>query len=178
MTNEQQQMPISSPPPPARQRRRRGGKRTTAIPYASATSGTKARDEITKVLRRFGCESIGIGDDFETHEVLLYFKHRGRQVQLRVSAKGWAQMWLKANPWNYQRRSQRVDYEEAALRQGHIAVNSILRDLVKSQMTAVESGILSFEAVFMPHMLTNDGRPMIERVRDLPPPRRRLSRRG
>lgn len=36
-------------------------------------------------------------------------------------------------------------------------------------MTAIETGILSFEAVFMPHMLTRDGRPMIERVHDLLP---------
>jgi len=32
---------------------------------------------------------------------------------------------------------------------------------------------LSFDAVFMPHMLTNDGRPLIERIQEaklLPPP--------
>jgi len=28
-------------------------------PYASATSGMKARDEIAKVLRRLGCEKLG-----------------------------------------------------------------------------------------------------------------------
>ena len=37
--------------------------------------------------------------------------------------------------------------------QGHIAVNSILRDWIKGQVTAIECGILSFEAVFMPFML-------------------------
>jgi hypothetical protein len=31
-------------------------------------------------------------------------------------------------------------------------------------MTAVDCGILSFEAVFMPFMLTSDGRPLIERL--------------
>jgi hypothetical protein len=31
-------------------------------------------------------------------------------------------------------------------------------------MTAIETGILSFEAVFMPYMLTADGRPLIERL--------------
>jgi hypothetical protein len=36
-----------------------------SIPYASATSGTKAREEITKILRHFGCESIGFMDDFD-----------------------------------------------------------------------------------------------------------------
>ena len=54
--------------------------------------------------------------------------HRGRQVQLRASAKGWAQMYLKAEPYNYRRRQTKHDYEHAALKQGHIAVNSILRD--------------------------------------------------
>jgi len=52
---------------------------------------------------------------------------------------------------------------------GHVAVNSILRDWIKGQVTAVECGILSFEAVFFPYMLTSDGRPLIERVADLLP---------
>ena len=43
------------------------------------------------------------------------------------------------------------------------AVNSILRDWIKRQVTAIECGILSFEAVFMPYMLTSDGRPLLER---------------
>jgi len=41
------------------------------------------------VLRRFGCEEIGFMDKYADQEVLLHFKHRGRQVQLRASAKGW-----------------------------------------------------------------------------------------
>lgn len=137
-----------------------------SIPYASASSGENARGEITKLLRRFGCESVGFMDDFQKHEVLLAFHHRGRPVQLRASAKGWAQLWLKENPWTSRRRDSKTDYEQAALRQGHIAVNSILRDWIKGQVTAVECGILSFEAVFMPHMLTSDGRPLIERLAD------------
>ena len=151
--------------------RKRRRQQTTGLPYASATSGTKAREEIIKVLRRLGCEQIGIMDDFEKHELLLAFVHRGRQVQLRASAKGWAAKWLEENPWNYSRRKQRVAYEQAALAQGQMAVNSVLRDWVKGQVTAVECGILSFEAVFMPYMLTADGRPLIEheRVRDLVP---------
>lgn len=137
-----------------------------SVPYAGATTGASARDEITKVLRRFGCESVGFMDDFDKHEVLLAFTHRGRPIQLRASAKGWAQMFLKANPFSYRRRGSRVDYEQSALRQGQVAVNSILRDWIKGQVTAVECGILSFEAVFMPYMLTSDGRPLIERLKE------------
>jgi hypothetical protein len=137
-----------------------------STPYASATSGASARDEITKVLRRFGCESVGFMDDFDKHEILLAFTHRGRPVQLRASAKGWAQLFLKENPWTSRRRGSRQEWEQAALRQGHTAVNSILRDWIKGQVTAVECGILSFEAVFMPYMLTADGRPLIERLKE------------
>jgi hypothetical protein len=31
-----------------------------SVPYSRATTGTKAREEISKVLRRFGCD---YGDD-------------------------------------------------------------------------------------------------------------------
>jgi hypothetical protein len=55
----------------------------------------------------------------------------------------------------------------AALRQGHIAVNSILRDWVIGQVTAVETGILPFEAVFLPYILTSDGRTVSERIEDI-----------
>ena len=68
-----------------------------SIPYARASAGQqRAREEIKKVLRRFGCESIGFMDDYQKHEVLLAFTHRGRQVQLRASASGWAQLFQDA----------------------------------------------------------------------------------
>lgn len=87
-------------------------------------------------------------------------------MQMHASAKGWAQAWLKENPWTYRHRTPRVEYEQAALKQGHTAVNSMLRDWVKAQVGIIECGILSFEAVFMLYMLTNDGRPLVERLKD------------
>lgn len=143
------------------------------VPYEGATSGARAREEITALLRRMGCAEVGFMDDFAKHEVFLAFRHRGRQVQLRASAKGWAAMYLKARPYGSRTRGTRQEYETKALRQGLVAVNSILRDWVKGQVVAVECGMMSFEAVFMPHMLTSDGRPLIERIAEtklLPPP--------
>ena len=139
-----------------------------SVPYASARSGHAARDEITRLLQRFGCESVGFMDNFEDRSVLLAFKHRGRDVQLVASAQGWANMFLKAEPWYRRRRGSRADYEKKALDQGMIAVNSILRDWVKGQVTAVECGVLSFGAVFMPYMLTNDGQTLYERANEIP----------
>jgi hypothetical protein len=138
------------------------------VPYENAETGGKARDEVTKLLRNFGCESIGFMDDFEKHELMLVFNHRGRRVQLVATAKGWAALWMKKNPYNPARnRWTRTDYEQRALRQGDVAINSILRDWVKGQITAVECGVLSFDAVFMPYMLTSDGRSVLERMQSL-----------
>ena len=145
-----------------------------SVPYASSSAGAAARDEIIKILRRFGCESVGFMDDFDNHEVILAFTHRGRPIQLRASAKGWAGLWLRENPYRYRRTKTEHDYEADALRQGNVAVNSILRDWIKGQVTAVECGVLQFDAVFMPYMLTADGRPLIDRLREqslLPAPK-------
>jgi hypothetical protein len=149
--------------------RRRHTKKKEGIPYESATSGENAQAETKKILQRLGCAEVGFMDKYETHELLLHFKHRGRTVQLTASAKGWAAMWLRKNPYSGHRRRSRHEYEHDALDQGHIAVSSILRDWVKGQVSAIETGVLSFEAVFMPFMLTSDGRPMIERVQELLP---------
>ena len=145
------------------------------VPYEGATGGASAREEITKILRRFGCESVGFMDNYETHEVILAFTHRQRPIQLRASAKGWAALYLKEHPYNWARmkRTQK-EYEAAALTQGQKAISSILRDWVKGLVTAVECGILSFEAVFMPYILTADGSPLyqrpdlLERIMDRP----------
>ena len=143
-------------------------KRRTSVPYASATTGTKAREEISKVLRRFGCEasaswttssSTKFCSPSSTAAAKSSCAHRPRDG--RKCSQG------KALELRSPQHAQ--EYEQAALRQGHVAVNSILRDWIKGQVTAVECGIFSFEAVFMPFMLTADGRPLIERVNELLP---------
>jgi hypothetical protein len=138
-----------------------------STPYAQATSGVAARDEITRLLRRFGCEQIGFMDDYQKHEVLLAFKHRGRQMQLRASAKGWAALYLKEHPYNYRHKGGEHAHAEKAMLQGQVAINSILRDWVKGQIMAIETGILSFDAVFLPFLLTADGRAVHERADQL-----------
>lgn len=136
----------------------------SAVPYASATSGEAARGEITKLLRRMGCESVGFMDNFEEKTVLLAFKHRGRGIQFEASASGWARWFLREVPWNQRMKKTRAQHEAAALEQGMIAVNSILRDWCKGQVTAVECGLMPVEAVFLAHMVTNDGRTMLQRL--------------
>ena len=135
-----------------------------SVPYASATSGERARGEIRKLLQRFGCESVGFMDEFTEGTLLLAFKWRGNQVQFRASARGWADLFLKEYPWHNRRRCSEAEWECKARAQGMIAVNSILRDWVRGQITAIETGITEFRHVFLPYLVTASGETVAELV--------------
>lgn len=135
-----------------------------ALPYENATSGDKAIGEIQKMLRAFGCQRFATGEDYETGELFVQFEHRGRMVHLKASAKGYAAAWMKEHPFGPRTRGTRADHEAKALKIGGVAVYSILRDWVKGQVTAIEIGMMSFEAAFLSHMLLPSGMSVIEHV--------------
>ena len=45
-----------------------------------------------------------------------------------------------------------------------VAVYSILRDWIKGQITAIETGILSFEGAFLGQILLGNGKSVLEHV--------------
>jgi hypothetical protein len=137
-----------------------------SLPYERATSGKAALGDIQKILKEFGAKSFGSMEDFETGDLLIQFEWRERKVSLKASAKGYAAAYLKHHPWSSRMRSTRVDYERKALDQGMIAVYSILRDWIKGQITAVETGILSFEGAFLGQILLASGRTVLEEAED------------
>lgn len=134
------------------------------LPYENATSGNNAIQEIQKMLRAFGCTKFATGEDFDTGELFIQFEHRGRMVNLRANAKGYAAAWLREHPYGPRIRRSRAEHEAKALQVGGIAVYSILRDWVKGQVTAIEIGMLTFEAAFLSHILLPSGITVIEHV--------------
>jgi len=145
-----------------------------SMPYENASSGQKALADIQKVLRAFGCTKFSTGEDFENGEVYVQFEHRGRWVSLRASTTGYAAAWLRQNPWSRRRRTTRQQHEAKAMEIAGIGVYSMLRDWVKGQVTAIECGILSFEAAFMPHMMLPSGKRVVDEIAErglLPAPK-------
>jgi len=141
------------------------------VPYENATSGVAARSEVVRILRGYGCQSIGYMEHFDSHEIELAFVHRGRHYRLVASAEGWAALWLRANPYTQRSRVTEAAHRAKALRQGMVAIDSVIRDWVKGAITAAECGIMPFDAAFMPAALAADGRPLVEHmVKLLPPP--------
>jgi hypothetical protein len=136
------------------------------LPYSTTTSGEKALGEIQKVLLKFGCNKFGNFTDYEAGTVTIQFEWNGRQVSFPASFKGYAAAYLKEKPYSSRMRCTRAEHEAKALDQGSIAVYSILRDWIKAQVTAVETGLISFEEVFMAHVILPNGMRMIEHAKE------------
>jgi len=134
------------------------------LPYENATSGNNAIQEIQKMLRSFGCTKFATGEDFDTGELFIQFEQRGRMVNLRANAKGYAAAWLREHPYGPRIRRSKEEHDAKALQVGGVAVYSILRDWVKGQVTAIEIGMLTFEAAFLSHILLPSGITVIEHV--------------
>lgn len=139
------------------------------LPYENANSSGVALDDIRNILTRFGCTRFGTITDSEHGDLIIHFTYKGREVRVKASFKGYAAAWLDENPYNGQRvRVTKEDYEKKAVAQAEISVCSILRDWIKGQATAVETGVLSFEGAFFGQILLKNGETVLEYLSALP----------
>ena len=138
----------------------------TALPYANAQSGERALGEIQKILRRFGCDRFGSMIDDREQILLVQFTYRNRDVSVKASVSGYAAAWLRENPYTTRKRCTRAEHESKAREIASVAVYSILRDWIKGQVTAIETGILSFEGAFLGQLLLADGKTVLEHANE------------
>ena len=117
-----------------------------------------------KITRAFGASKFGVMEDFADGILLVQFAWRNRNVSIKASAKGYAQAWLKRHPYGSRTRCSKIEYERKALKIGQTAVYSILRDWIKGQFTAVETGMLSFEGAFLGQIMLPSGETVLERI--------------
>lgn len=134
------------------------------LPYSSATSGERTLGDIQKLLRGFGCNKFGSMIDDAEGTVLVQFEYRGRQAQIKASIKGYAAAWLRENPLGPRTKTTRAQHEKKAMGVGSVAVYSILRDWLKGQITAIETGMLSFEGAFLGNLLLPNGQTILDHV--------------
>lgn len=137
----------------------------SSLPYSSATSGDKALAEIQRILQQFGCNKFGVMTDWTEGVLIVQFEWRGARVSFPANFKGYASAWLKENPWSKFKKSSQDEWERKALEIGSVAVYSILRDWIKAQVVAVETGLVSMEEVFMAHILLPNGQRLIEHAK-------------
>lgn len=133
-----------------------------SLPYENATSGDKALGEIQKLLRAFGCSKFGSMIDDAEGSLLVQFEYRGRMVSVTASTHGYAAAWLREHPYSSRMKKTKTQHEEAAMNIASMAVYSILRDWIRGQITAIETGILSFDGAFLGQILLSNGKTVLE----------------
>ena len=134
-----------------------------SLPYETASSGEKATAELQRILSRFGCERFGTMTDNAEGVLICQFSYRSRDVIVRASFRGYAAAWLKEHPYNYSRmRSTKQQHEAKASEIGRVAVHSILRDWIKGQTMAIETGMLTFEGAFLGQLMLANGRTVLD----------------
>lgn len=144
------------------------------LPYENSTSGERALGEIQKLLRGFGCSKFGSMVDDELKEIMVQFEFHGKPVSIKASIRGYAAAWLREHPWSSRARCSLAQHERKAMEIASTAVYSILRDWIKGQVTAIETGILTFEGAFLGQLVLPNGRTVMEHVQDsnlLPAPK-------
>lgn len=134
------------------------------LPYENATSGENALNDIRKVLSAFGCSRFGTMTDSEQGHLMVQFSYRGRDVTATASYRGYAAAWMKAHPHSHRMKHSRAQHEQRALKQAQISVCSVLRDWIKGQVVAVETGVLTFEGAFLGQILLPDGGSVLDHV--------------
>lgn len=130
------------------------------LPYEHTSSGEGAIKDMQKVLHAFGCDQFGQMMNFKKKELMVQFVYRDRTVQVIASSAGYAAAWMKHHPCGP--RTDKVAHERKAQQIADIAVYSILRDWIKGQITAIETGILSFDGAFLGQILLSDGRTVMD----------------
>jgi hypothetical protein len=138
--------------------------RVRALPYEHASSGKRAILEMSKALEAIGASGFGCYEEFDKAEVIVQFKWRDMPVTIRASAKGYAAIWLRRYPYSARMRITKAEHERRALEKGEIVIYSMLRDWVKGQVIAIETGMLSFEAAFLGQIMLPTGETVLERI--------------
>lgn len=137
-----------------------------ALPYENATSGSKALDDIQKILTTYGCQRFGTMTDNNEGHIIVQFNYRGREILVKASIRGYAKAWLDEHPYTSPgvNRCSKEKHQAKAMAQAQISTCSILRDWIKGQITAIEVGLLTFEGAFLGQILLPTGKTVLEAV--------------
>lgn len=142
------------------------------IPYQDSTAKAPLA-ELQRTLDKFGCSMFGTAKDTERGVTMVQFKWRNRQVSVEASWNGYAVALGKVRPCKIYGAQAKAEHHAKLLKQAQVSVECCLRDWIKGQTVAVECGVMSFEAAFMPHMLLPNGIRVIDHIQStnlLPPP--------
>lgn len=129
--------------------------------YAASTDVTsdRSRAEIERTLTRYGAQQFMYG--YDQTRAIVGFQINNRQVRFVLPMPDRADREFTRTPTGKQRvASQVAAAYEQAVRQKWRALNLV----IKAKLEAVESGIVTFDAEFLAHLVLPNGRTVADEV--------------
>lgn len=126
--------------------------------YAKTTdvSVGRSRDEIERILSRYGASRFAYSTDWESVSVIS-FVHSGRAIRITIA--------LPAKEEFRYTETRRIRTQSAQYESWQQAIRQCWRALVlvvKAKLEAVDAGIATFEQEFMAYTILPDGRTFFE----------------
>ena len=115
----------------------------------------KTRAEIESTVRRYGADGFLSG--WEDRNAMVQFRCEGRYVRLTMTLpdpaeKAFTEYRLKSVPFQREPGPAKALWEQACRQRWRAMLL-----LIKAKLEAVESGIVTFEQEFFPHVVMPDG---------------------
>lgn len=131
--------------------------------YARNTTVTedRSRQEIERMLMKYGASRFGCMSDYEHRIALIEFSYRKIAIQMRIPLPDPKAKQFTMKERGYGLRSANVarDLFSKEVRRRWRSLSLAL----KAKLVAVEDGITTFENEFMPYMVTDNGQTLAER---------------
>lgn len=124
------------------------------MPYAEGTvvSAEKSRAEIETTLARYGADSFGYMTD--TIRSTVYFQCKGRVIRIQIEKADGAKLKRTGGQsYRYPTDIQRAAWVEG---ENHRRWRALLL-VIKAKLEAIQSGIATFEAEFLPYTVMANG---------------------
>lgn len=129
--------------------------------YASTTtvSSDRTRTEIQKTLERYGATSFAYATDDELGAAMVGFKAQGRTIRFTLTMPDKsAREFTRTTQGQLRSQSAAEQFYNQDVRQKWRALLLI----VKAKLEAVDSGIVTFEQEFLPHIIMPNGQTVYE----------------
>jgi hypothetical protein len=139
--------------------------KSNSIPYESCSGGDQALAEIAKILAKFGCQSFGHMTDAENGKTIVQFKWREPADLPRGELEGLRRGVPQGA--SVEERAPGIGRAGTRCRRSSSASAPCARAFAtgsRARSPPSSAAVMSFGAVFMPHMLLPTGERVIDRV--------------
>jgi hypothetical protein len=120
--------------------------------------------ELRGLIERFGANKYGMLENWEEGTLTIMFQYKEYPIRLDLDIEKIVKVRLEEEPYNNYRRCTEDEYESKIRDQAKMVGMRVLVHKVKSDLLAIEYGIMKPEEVFLSHFVTKSGRTVGEEV--------------